>query len=145
MYISQDLIGLHGGTALYSYVLDTSTRIDPLGLFDLYRSMSRAEYHDIKVQGWKPGGGSMEGKWFAESYENAHTWGQTMKHGTDAKFYVVKFHVPDHVAESAFKHANLDGIGDARHLEVDVLNRHAALAEVHSVRAKKIMSPATCP
>ena len=144
-YISQDPIGLHGWSAPYAYVTNTSARIDPLGLFDLYRSMSRAEYYDIKANGWKPGGGSMEGKWFAESYETAHTWGQTMKHGTDAKFYVVKVHVPDNVAEAAFKHANLDGIGDARYLEVDVLNQHATLTEIHAVRAKSIMPPVECP
>ncbi|QIZ46549.1 hypothetical protein DWV07_06410 [Dickeya zeae] len=42
----------------------------------LYRVMSTAEYNDLMKDGvWKYGNGSMEGKWFAESYKDAVTWG----------------------------------------------------------------------
>ena len=136
-YISQDPIGLAGGNpTLYGYVKDVNSWVDVFGLFELFRSVSRSEYYDIKDAGWRPSGGSMEGKWFAESYEDAVKWGHTMGHGTDSKFYILKVEVPDDIADSAFKHANLDGIGDARYLDVDTLNQHGKITEVNSTRVK---------
>jgi RHS repeat-associated protein len=38
-YLSQDPIGLAGGDKLYGYVYDVNSRIDVLGLFDLFRGM----------------------------------------------------------------------------------------------------------
>lgn len=78
----------------------------------------------------------MEGKWFAENFDDAVNWGKTMGHGADAKFYVVKVEVPDDIANSAFRHTNLDGIGDARYFDVDTLNQHGKIKQVNSVRAR---------
>jgi RHS repeat-associated protein len=138
MYISQDPIRLHSGQPnFYAYVHDPNIWVDVFGLFELFRSMSRAEYYDIKANGWKEGGGAtMSGKWFAESAEHATQWGYTMGHGTDTKFYVVKVEVPDHIADAAFKNPHLDGIGAARYLEVVDLNEHGKLTEVTSVRVE---------
>jgi len=60
---------------------------------------------------------------------------KTMGHGTDTKFYVVKVEVPDDIAGTAFKHTNLDGIGNARYIEVDDLNKYGEVKQVNSVRA----------
>ena len=78
----------------------------------------------------------MSGKWFAESFDDAVEWGQTMGHGSDPKFYVVRVEVPDDVAEAAFKRQNLDNIGNARYLEVDDLNRHALITQRSSIRVR---------
>jgi hypothetical protein len=59
-----------------------------------------------------------------------------MGHGTDPKFYVITVEVPDDIADSAFKQANLDGIGDARYLDVDTLNQHGKIKEINSIRVQ---------
>ncbi|WP_275382092.1 hypothetical protein [Xenorhabdus bovienii] len=80
------------------------------------------EYDElIKTGKWAGGNGSMEGKWFAESYKDAVTWGHRMGHGGD--FRVVQIHVPDRVANAAYSVKNLDGIGNARYIEVTDLNK----------------------
>lgn len=61
-YISQDPIRLEAGlTNLYAYVYDVNAWVDPLGLAKVFRSMSRAEYFDIKHNGWNSYG-QMESK-----------------------------------------------------------------------------------
>ena len=135
-YISQDPLRLETKHLnFYCYVHDTNIWIDVFGLLELFRSVSRSEFFDMKNSGWRPNGGSMEGKWFAENFDDAVTWGKTMGHGTDTKFYVVKVEVPDDIAEAAFKHTNLDGIGNARYIEVDDLNKYGEVKQVNSVRA----------
>ena len=135
-YISQDPLRLETKHLnFYCYVHDTNVWIDVFGLLELFRSVSRSEFFDMKNSGWRPNGGSMEGKWFAENFDDAVTWGRTMGHGTDTKFYVVKVEVPDDIAEAAFKHTNLDGIGNARYIEVDDLNKYGEVKQVNSVRA----------
>ena len=135
-YVSQDPLRFETKHLdFYCYVHDTNIWIDVFGLLELFRSVSRSEFFDMKNSGWRPNGGSMEGKWFAENFDDAVTWGKTMGHGTDTKFYVVKVEVPDDIAEAAFKHTNLDGIGNARYIEVDDLNKYGEVKQVNSVRA----------
>lgn len=62
-YISQDSIRLEAGLPnLYAYVHDVNAWVNPLGLAKVFRSMSRAEYFDIKHNGgivmekWKVNG-----------------------------------------------------------------------------------------
>jgi hypothetical protein len=101
---------------------------------ELFRSVSRSEYYDILGTGWRPSGGSMEGKWFAESFGDAVEWGHQMGHGTDTKFYVLTVEIPDDIADSAFRSTNLDNIGDARYLDTDVLNQEGEIKRVNSIR-----------
>ncbi|GEM53938.1 hypothetical protein B0A58_03910 [Flavobacterium branchiophilum NBRC 15030 = ATCC 35035] len=138
MYISQDPIGLAGNNPnFYAYVHDSNNWVDVFGLMELFRSMSREEFFDIKNNGWD-GKGNMYSKWFAESYDDAVKWGHTMGHGTDSKFYVVGFEIDDDIAKNAFiagdKH---DGIGRARAIDVDDLNKKAtSVISINSQRVK---------
>ncbi|MGM0936116.1 MAG: RHS repeat-associated core domain-containing protein [Pseudomonadota bacterium] len=120
-YISPDPIGLLGGFNPYSYVHNPTKFIDPFGLMVLYRGMHLDEFEQLTKTGkWGAGNGSMEGKWFAESYKDAVTWGERMGHGGD--FKVVQVNVSDKLANNAYAVKNLDGIGNARYIEVADLN-----------------------
>lgn len=133
-YTQQDPIGLAGGNpTLYGFVRDTNARVDLFGLRSFYRSMNRAEYYDIVRNGWR-GAGTMEGKWFAETYEDAVEWGQQMGHN-DSKFYVVEVDIPDDVVNKAERSSNLDGIGDAAYFKKGDLNESATIKSRNSVRA----------
>jgi RHS repeat-associated protein len=135
-YLSQDPIGLKGKMPnMYSYVHDVNAWVDPFGLMELFRSMSRDEYFDIKQNGWD-GGSNMGSKWFAESYDDAVEFGHTLGHGSDSKFYVVGFEIDDAIANDAYKVKGLDGIGDSRAIDVNDLN--AKPTPVTSVDAHRI-------
>ncbi|EPL0284513.1 TPA: RHS repeat-associated core domain-containing protein [Proteus mirabilis] len=120
-FIMPDPIGLLGGLNLYAYAPNPLVWIDPLGLMILYRGMNIAEYDELMKTGkWTSPPSTLEGKWFAESYKDAVTWGEKMGHGGD--FRVVQVNVPDHIADAAYKNPRLDGIGKARFIENAVLN-----------------------
>ncbi|MBG2715544.1 hypothetical protein I4549_15590 [Proteus mirabilis] len=120
-FIMPDPIGLLGGINLYAYAPNPLVWIDPLGLMILYRGMNIAEYDELMKTGkWTSPPSTLEGKWFAESYKDAVTWGEKMGHGGD--FRVVQVNVPDHIADAAYKNPRLDGIGKARFIENAVLN-----------------------
>jgi RHS repeat-associated protein len=137
-YVSQDPIRLRGRMPnMYSYVKNVNSLIDPYGLMELFRSMSREEYFDIQQNGWD-GKNNMESKWFAESYDDAVEWGHQMGHGSDSKFYVVGFEVDDDIAAKAFIAGdNHDGIGKARAIDVDDLNaKPTPVTSLNSQRVK---------
>ncbi len=121
-FTTQDPIGLQGGLNLYQYAPNPLGWVDPLGLKVLYRGVSIAEYDDLMIDGkWKVGSGTMEGKWFAESYKDAVTWGNKMGHGGE-HFQVVQIDVPDDIAEKMHMDPRLDGIGPARYGELTDIN-----------------------
>ena len=135
-YISQDPIRLEAGlTNLYAYVHDVNAWVDPLGLAKVFRSMSRAEYFDIKHNGWNSYG-QMESKWFANSYDDAVTFGHRLGHGTDTKFYVVGFEIDDEILSGAYKVKNLDAIGDALAIDIDQLNNSSPI--VTSINSQRV-------
>ncbi|WP_202972729.1 RHS repeat-associated core domain-containing protein, partial [Methylobacterium indicum] len=121
-YVSPDPIGLAGGMRSPGYVFNPSKFVDPLGLAVLYRSMSEAEYAGILKTGNWSTAGTMEGKWFATTYDDAVKWGSDMGHGSD-KFVVAQVTVPDRVAQNAFSTKSLDNIGPAKYVDIDTLNR----------------------
>ncbi len=99
--------------------------------------MSLDEYSNLMKEGWKAGKGTMEGKWFAESYKDAVTWGNKMGHGGEI-FKVVQIDVPDHIANRMYFISHLDGIGPARYAEVIDLNKHAKITWIKTIKVKKI-------
>ncbi|WP_214086380.1 MULTISPECIES: hypothetical protein [Photorhabdus] len=88
----------------------------------LYRGMHLDEYNQLKGTGkWAVGHGTMEGKWFAQSYGDAVTWGNKMGHG-GSSFQVVQINVPDDIAKNMHFDPKLDGIGPARYAQLEQLN-----------------------
>ena len=122
-FTTQDPISLAGGINLYQYAPNPVLWVDPLGLDKfLYRSMSMDEYSELNKTGrWSANNGSMESKWFAESYNDANQWGKTMGHGGD--YMVVQIKVPDDVYHGAYSNEHLDGIGKAKCIEISELNK----------------------
>lgn len=95
--------------------------VDPLGLMILYRGMNDDEYSQLMKNGTWKAQGTLEGKWFAESYNDAVIWGQEMGHGGD-KFKVVQVNVPDEIANRMHRTSRLDAIGPARYAQLEDLN-----------------------
>ncbi len=134
-FTTQDPIGLAGGWNLYQYAPNPYTCVDPLGLMTLYRGMSLDEFNSLMSDGWKAGEGTMEGKWFAESYKDAVTWGNRMGHGGET-FKVVQVEVPDNVANNMHIDPHLDGIGPARYADLEDLNNHGKITWSKEVKAR---------
>jgi hypothetical protein len=61
----------------------------------------------------------MEGKWFAESPDDAFKWGESMVF--DPTFVVVEIELPDEIAHHLFRLNLLDGIGPARYASLEDL------------------------
>ena len=65
-------------------------------------------------------------------------WGHQLNQGKGSdKFYVLKVTVPDNIAANAFSNPHLDGIGPAKNLECDILNKYDKITEVSKIRCKK--------
>lgn len=62
----------------------------------------------------------MEGKWFAESADDAVKWGDTMNGPGNST--VVRTEVPTGQAERFFRVERLDGIGPARYADLEQLH-----------------------
>ncbi|HEY3412969.1 MAG TPA: hypothetical protein VGM51_07925 [Armatimonadota bacterium] len=85
----------------------------------LYRVVSKAELDDIsRCAAFRTLPGQMEGKWFAESLEDARIWGARLG---IAETTIVCASVPDSMANSLFRLGLLDGIGPARFATEDDL------------------------
>lgn len=108
--------------------------MDPLGLAKVFRSMSRAEYLDIKHNGWNSYG-QMESKWFTNSYDDAVTFGHRLGHGPDT-FYEVGFEIDDEILSGVYKVRNPDAIGDALAIDIDQLNNSSPI--VTSINSQRI-------
>ena len=115
-----------GGIIQYSYVYNPLNWTDPLGLKVLYRSMSLDEYSDLIKTGKWSTNGQMEGKWFAESLDDAVTWGNKMGHGGES-FRIVQVTVSDRVFTRMYSNPHLDDIGPARYAQVSDLNEYSTI------------------
>ncbi len=124
-----------GGLNLYQYALNPVVWVDPWGLMVLYRGMSLDEFASLEKEGWKAGKGTMEGKWFAESYKDAVTWGNKMGHGGDT-FKIVQINIPDNIANKMHMDSHLDGIGPARYADVVDLNNHSKVTWSQEITTK---------
>ena len=92
------------------------------GTVTLYRAVSQAELDDIaRSGGFRPSLHSMQGKWFAESADDAAAWGRAFYRYGGGAFYIVQASVPRAVADRMFRHPRLDGIGPARYADEGLL------------------------
>ena len=88
----------------------------------LYRTVSEAEYADLRrLRRFRPGRGA-EGKYFWETYAAADTFGeQTAGHYHPDGYRVVGARVPEGVASAFHRWPRMDGIGPAHFAPADAL------------------------
>jgi hypothetical protein len=101
--------GLQGGAS--------ASGAPPKDYVTLYRAVGLDEAEDIANSGVLRGTlKSTDGKWLAETVEDAAEWGRRVEWGLDGRpFEVIPVRVPKHVAEGLFRDPMLDGIGSARY------------------------------
>ena len=86
----------------------------------LYRAVSEAEWQQlIRTGKFEAVPSSLEGKFFAESAEDAAQWGEMLE-GT-SHYRIVEVVLPTSVAKSLLQWEKLDGIGPARYGELHQL------------------------
>jgi hypothetical protein len=101
----------------------------------LFRAVSPLELADILNHGaFRAIPSSLEGKWFAETVENASEWGRHLAQLGGGSFQIVQVDIPQNVADTMFCLSWLDQIGPARYAEGDVLKlinqTHLGIVEV---------------
>ncbi|NYF11357.1 RHS repeat-associated protein [Leifsonia sp. AK011] len=104
--------GIKSGTNAIQSVAASASK-GPVGK-DLFRYVSQPELDDIASNGFREGGNSLGGKFFAESAEDAANWGAKM--GPEGGS-IVRVEAPDDFVSSLQSWDNLDGIGPARYVE----------------------------
>ena len=82
----------------------------------LYRAVSEVEYQQLMHAGkFASIPSSLEGKFFAESAEDAAQWGEMLEGA--GSYRIVEVVLPTRVANSLLRWEKLDGIGPARYGE----------------------------
>ena len=80
----------------------------------LYRAVSEAELHQLMRTGqFEAVPSSLEGKFFAESAEDAAQWGEMLEGAS--QYRIVEVALPTSAANSLLRWEKLDGIGPARY------------------------------
>jgi len=98
--------------------------------------MSQAEYENLTESGtFQSIPEAMEGKWFAESFEDAVTWGKMLGHKGD--FWVVEIDLAENMATDLFQLDYLDGIGPARYSELGDLSG-AIIVNAEPIKFKNV-------
>ncbi len=86
-------------------------------IMTLYRAVSEIECQQLMQTGkFASVPSSLEGKFFAESAEDAAQWGEILE-GT-GNYRIVEVALPTRVANSLLRWEKLDGIGPARYGEL---------------------------
>src|SRR5262245_49175113 len=86
----------------------------------LYRAVSEGEFQQLMRTGkFEAVPSSLEGKFFAESAEDAAWWGEMLEGAS--RYRIVEIALPASVAKSVFRWEKLDGIGPARYSELPQL------------------------
>lgn len=102
----------------------------------LFRSMCQAEYEALTKSGaFQTTPEAMEGKWFAETFEDAVQWGRMLGHKGD--FWVVEIDLDENMAAGLFHLEFLDGIGPARYAELHDL-RSAIIVNSELIKIKHV-------
>lgn len=95
----------------------------------LYRAVSTQELADVVSTGvLRPAPPSNQGKWFAESAQDAETWGRRLH--LPAPFHVLEVEVPDVAADQWYRIPFLDRIGPARYAEIGELASISTVREI---------------
>lgn len=91
----------------------------------LYRAVSEVEFQQlIRTGKFEAVPSSLEGKFFAESTEDAAQWGEMLE--GPSHYRIVEVALPTSVAQSLLRWEKLDGIGPARYGELHQL-QHAVV------------------
>jgi hypothetical protein len=86
----------------------------------LYRAVSEGEFQQLMRTGkFEAVPSSLEGKFFAESAEDAAQWGEMLEGASH--YRIVEVALPASVAKSLLRWEKLDGIGPARYGELPQL------------------------
>lgn len=86
----------------------------------LYRAVSAGEYQQLMQTGkFAAVPSALEGKFFAESAEDATQWGKILE--GEGHYRIVEVTLPTNVAQSLLRWEKLDGIGPARYGELHQL------------------------
>jgi hypothetical protein len=79
----------------------------------LFRAVSQAEFIDILITGgFQICPNSVEGKYFAETVDDAIEWGSLLYKNND--FRIIAVELPTGEADKLYRWKSLDGIGPAR-------------------------------
>jgi hypothetical protein len=83
----------------------------------LYRAVSEAEFQDLNLTGkFREVSSSLEGKWFAETAEDAAQWGNALE--GRGNYRIIEVNIPTQIAEKLFRIDWLDNIGPALYAEI---------------------------
>jgi hypothetical protein len=86
----------------------------------LYRAVSEGEFQQLmRTRKFEAVPSSLEGKFFAESAEDAAQWGEMLEGASH--YRIVEVALPASVAKSLLRWEKLDGIGPARYGELPQL------------------------
>ena len=86
----------------------------------LYRAVSEGEFQQLMRTGkFEVVPSSLEGKFLAESAEDAAQWGEMLEGASN--YRIVEVELPTSVAQSLLRWKKLDGIGPARYGELHQL------------------------
>ena len=86
----------------------------------LYRAVSEGEFQQLmRTRKFEAVPSSLEGKFFAESAEDAAQWGEMLEGASHYRIVEVEFFTS--VAENLLRWEKLDGIGPARYGELHQL------------------------
>jgi len=92
-----------------------------MGIVTLYRAVNEMELQQLLRTGrFEAVPSSLEGKFFAESAEDAAQWGEMLE--GSSHYRIVEVDLPTSVAERLLRWAKLDGIGPARYGELHQLH-----------------------
>ncbi|WP_027708948.1 RHS repeat domain-containing protein [Zooshikella ganghwensis] len=87
----------------------------------LYRAVSKDELIDISKNGFQMGTNSMGNKWFAESAEDAASWGKKFFAWDKEPVWTLKVTLPNSTASKFMRTPRLDNIGPARSADAELL------------------------
>jgi hypothetical protein len=92
---------------------------NPAGTIRLYRAVSSQELADIHGSGvLRPGPPSYQGKWLAESSQDAARWGRRFYRQSGTPFHIIEIEVQTQEADRWHRNPFLDRIGPARYADI---------------------------
>jgi len=97
----------------------------------LYRAVSREEFEQLMRTGkFEASPNALEGKFFAESTQNAARWGEALEGA--GKYHIVEIELPINVAPTLMRWERLNGIGPARYGALSLIGRMGSCVDSQS-------------